>query len=493
MADARASRVRFAVLAVFATGAVRASITDTCCDAPDASVCCPKPSIVDDAANLSLTDDRKLRIVNDPARCCSDSSEAAVGCTAYGVAGCSFCRDVCDKYDDSCVLCSIADSLAATAVAQTPTPKAGEEVDSKQDAADDLWEMFEDADHGSEDEIALNQTPGSYDFSDDPEQYDCSACSWDRMSNLEQRLLTQRSRSMVCDSSCLHNSGDADYGVTLCNYFNSGRGCRACCHEGYMVDGCMPCEGEGSCDSCISNIKQICKEEPCEPECQAYVCCSVRWGEYSGCEETMHHEMAELAEKVSDHCKTLLTCDDISLTCSDNARTCAARSTSTNRRMQEETYGRCRTLSVTGAGKFNSKYASTGSFGDELIFRTVGARHHALQSVAIDACTGMDHIPFIDATSAGIIVARSGSGFLAWDDGTDPHPHVTNTGVGCPRHMWFLHDTTRAHENVVVTVDRSEHPQFISSDWVNVGADGKITRIDLDLSCVKGKQDHVIF
>lgn len=261
-----------------------------------------------------------------------------------------------------------------------------------------------------------------------------------------------------------------------------------------MVDGCMPCEGEGSCDSCITKIKQICEERPCEPECQAYVCCSVRWGEYSGCEEMMHHEMAELAEEVSDHCKMLLTCEDISLTCSDNARTCAARSTTTSsRRMQEETYGRCRTLSMTGAGKFNSKYTSTGSFGDELIFRAVGAKHHALQSIAIDACVGMDKVPFIDAVSADIIVARSGSGFLAWDDGTEPHPHVTNTGVGCPRHLWFLHDTTGKEKIVLVTVDQSEHPQFISSDWVSVNPNGKIVRTDVDLSCTADKKEHVIF
>lgn len=260
-----------------------------------------------------------------------------------------------------------------------------------------------------------------------------------------------------------------------------------------MVDGCMPCEGEGSCDSCITNIKQICKDKPCEPECQAYVCCSVQWGEYSGCEETMHHEMAELAEKVSDHCKTLLTCEDLSLSCSDNARTCAARSTRTNRRLQEETFGRCRMLKVTGAGKFNSKYESTESFGDELIFRAVGAKRHALQSVAIDTCTGMDKIPFIDAVSADVIVARSGSGFLTWDDGTEPHPHVTNTGVGCPRHIWFLHDTEGKQESVLVTVDQSEHPKFISSDWVKVSADGKISRTDLDLSCTKEKRDHIIF
>lgn len=265
MAGERGRWVTFAVLAVFTAAAVGASVTDTCCDAPDASMCCPKPSIVDDAANLSLPDDRKLKVVNDPARCCSDGSGTAVGCMAYGVAGCSFCRDVCDKSDDSCVLCSVAHSSGAYVVAQGPTPdpskpqeedhgasfdssddtddfwsileKGEDEVENAKMASshsgedtDDLWGMFGQNDDESKDEIALKQTPGSYDFSDDPEQYDCSACSWDRMSKLEQRLLTQRSRSMVCDSSCLQNSGDADYGVTLCNYFNSGKGCRACCH-----------------------------------------------------------------------------------------------------------------------------------------------------------------------------------------------------------------------------------------------------------------------
>lgn len=64
----------------------------------------------------------------------------------------------------------------------------------------------------------------------DLEDYDCSLCSLDNMSELQQRLLKQRSRSIVCDDSCLLPKGDPTYGVTLCNYFDLSKACRACCH-----------------------------------------------------------------------------------------------------------------------------------------------------------------------------------------------------------------------------------------------------------------------
>lgn len=262
-----------------------------------------------------------------------------------------------------------------------------------------------------------------------------------------------------------------------------------------MVDGCMPCEGKGSCESCITDIIEMCTHNPCEADCQAHVCCSVQWGEYSGCEETMHYEMAELAEYISDRCSTFFTCETINPTCSDNARTCTATSDdAVGRRVQEVTHKRCRVLKVTGAGIFNKKYTAAGVFGNELIFRAFGdAKHFALQSVAIDACTGLDKFPAINAASAEIIVARSSTGSLAWDDGTEPHPHVMNTGVGCPRHVWFLQDTAGTQDHVFVTVDQSEHPHFISSDWVRVDSDGKMTRTDLNLSCTKEKKQNVKF
>lgn len=261
-----------------------------------------------------------------------------------------------------------------------------------------------------------------------------------------------------------------------------------------MVDGCMPCEGEGSCETCIASIVKMCHSEPCQPECQAYVCCSVQWGEHSGCEETMHYQMAELAEYISDKCSTFFTCETLNPKCSENARTCLATSDNVARRAQERMHKRCRVLKVTGAGIFNKKYTAGGVFGEELIFRTFGStKHFALQSVGIDACKDMDKFSFISAESAEIIVARSSTGSLAWDDGTEPHPHVLNTGVGCPRHVWFLYDTEGAQDHAFVTVDESEHPHFISSDWVRVKSDGKMTRTDLNLSCTKGKKQDIKF
>lgn len=67
-------------------------------------------------------------------------------------------------------------------------------------------------------------------YYDEFEDYDCSLCSSDNMSELQQRLLKQRSRSIVCDDSCLLPKGNPTYGVTLCNYFDISKACRACCH-----------------------------------------------------------------------------------------------------------------------------------------------------------------------------------------------------------------------------------------------------------------------
>lgn len=218
MAGRRASRLALAALVV-CSAAVGAKVTDSCCGMGDGNTCCPKPSIVDNANNLLLPEDTELRVAYDPKRCCSDDS--AVGCTAYGVAGCTFCRNVCEEDDDSCVVCPVASDQVFTTV-----PREPEDDDTVTTDTDDFSQV---------DDFDARQNPGSYDFSDDPDQYECSNCSWDSMSTLKQRLLTQRSRSMVCDSSCLHDSGDPNYGVTLCNYFNAGKECRACCHVSPIV------------------------------------------------------------------------------------------------------------------------------------------------------------------------------------------------------------------------------------------------------------------
>lgn len=263
-----------------------------------------------------------------------------------------------------------------------------------------------------------------------------------------------------------------------------------------MVDGCMPCEGTGSCDSCMTTINKICEDEHmCDEECHAYVCCSMQWVQYSGCQQTMTSEIGELADRIAKECPShFMDCETINPTCSDTARTCAATSTVVSRRVQEVAHKRCRLMNVAGAGVFDQKYTSAGAFGSELIFRAVdGAENFVLQSITLDACAGLDKLAFINAASADIIVARSSSGSLAWDDGTEPHPYVMNTGVGCARHVWFLRDTAGKQDHVFVTVDESEHPQFISSDWVKVGSDGKMTRTDLTMFCTKEKKEYIKF
>lgn len=265
--------------------------------------------------------------------------------------------------------------------------------------------------------------------------------------------------------------------------------------EGFMVDGCMPCEGMGSCDSCVTNINKICdKEHICDEDCHAFVCCSMQWAQYSGCQQTMTLEMAGLAERITNECPShFVDCETIKPECSDTARDCKASIPAVSRRVQEVAHKRCRLMSVAGAGAFDQKYTSAGAFGSELIFSAVGAEHFVLQSISLDACTGLDKLAFIDAASADIIVARSSSGSLAWDDGTEPHPYAMNAGIGCSRHVWFLRDTNGQQDHVFVTVDESEHPQFISSDWVKVGADGEVARTDLTMSCIKEKKEHVKF
>ena len=262
-----------------------------------------------------------------------------------------------------------------------------------------------------------------------------------------------------------------------------------------MIDGCMPCEGKDSCDSCVTTVSNICNKDICDEECHAYLCCSMQLVQSSVCQQTMSLEIARLAEKITEECPShFVSCETMNPTCSDTARTCTATSTVVSRRVQEVAHKRCRLLNVAGAGVFDQKFTSAGAFGSELIFRAIDdAEHFVLQSITLDACAGLDKLAFIDAASADIIVARSSSGSLAWDDGTEPHPYAMNAGVGCSRHVWFLRDTSGKQDHVFVTVDESEHPQFISSDWVKVGSDGKMARTDLTMSCTKEKKEHVKF
>lgn len=250
----------YLLLVASCSSAVVAEPTTNCCDTPSKG-CCPKPSIGDLALGL--------RVIFDPARCCPHSNEQ-LWCAPYGVGGCSFCRETCDDDTADCVECPgyghDGKDNAIDAHDETDDyilfqdddfdfevdDKSSESVYSDEliDPEDDedeeaiIGDIYNggsgvDSDVASYTEWSDEADWGyissalqslsyefSYDFSRDN---DCLACSWDSLSTLEQRLLKQRSRSLVCDESCLTSEGHSEYGVHLCNYFNSGRECRACC------------------------------------------------------------------------------------------------------------------------------------------------------------------------------------------------------------------------------------------------------------------------
>lgn len=275
-----------------------------------------------------------------------------------------------------------------------------------------------------------------------------------------------------------------DEGLSLSPTVVVGFVVRCLFQEGHIVEGCMPCEGQGSCDTCEIKIKDLCREDPCGEECQAYVCCAASWSEYSGCVESMSAAVVELTDFISAQCSVDFTCEMTNPTCSDNARTCTA-SVGDTRRLQEVAQTTCAVISVGGAGSFDADYASTGPLNSELVFKAIGARHaaYSLRSVSIDVCTGSDALPYLDAANFDILVARSTTGRLAWNDGTELRPHALNAGVGCARHVWVLQDTAGSHSHAFFAVDPSEHPRYITSDWVKVRLGGEMTRSDLALSC----------
>lgn len=203
----------FAALAVF--GVAVGGTARSCCGDVDGDACCPALSIKADAVNYDLPEDMKLRIVYEPDRCCP--SNESDDCMAYEVHGCTLCQNVCADGEDSCVVCPSDTTDSVTIVPTAP-------------GTDDLWSAFGHSDEKWDDDFDVAMTPGSYDFTSQPEEYDCSACAWENMPHLKQRVLIDRSRDLVCDSTCLNSGGDAKYGTTLCNYFNAGRECRACCH-----------------------------------------------------------------------------------------------------------------------------------------------------------------------------------------------------------------------------------------------------------------------
>lgn len=256
----------------------------------------------------------------------------------------------------------------------------------------------------------------------------------------------------------------------------------------------MPCEGDGSCDTCLDNINTICKDHPCGEQCRAYLCCSMRWKEYSGCEAKMPEAMYELMGYIGEKCDTFSMCEVEDLQCSDNARNCYA-STSKQRRLQEIGHEACGVLNINGAGKFDTKYALVRNLGSGITFRATDTSRtgYALQSTGINTCTGLKALSSISATNMEKIVAHSGTGYLVWGDSSKSYPQASDIGVGCIRHVWLLQDTTGIRNNVYVTVDSSVHPQHIASDWVEVHSSGEVTRSEMTLSCIGRNEENKMF
>lgn len=200
-----------------------AMATTNCCE-EGSTTCCPQPSIYD----LS----RGMRVVLDTDQCCSGSSDDS-WCSPYGVAGCSFCKDECPSDDASCVRCPSAIAEGVQGGDQSGSRGSLPQQDGLGPGDADMWtdeDMGQASGHLNwASNVVTKETVGSYDFSYSfRTDHDCVACSWDRRTDLERRLLDQRSRAMVCDVSCL-TGGDGKHGVALCNYFNAGKECRACC------------------------------------------------------------------------------------------------------------------------------------------------------------------------------------------------------------------------------------------------------------------------
>lgn len=230
-----------AAVAIFVTcsakvGGTTISIADCCPPLADGLVdgqaCCLDLSTLDDSTSYNKADDHKLKVLYSPTTCCPSDGNWSENCTTYDVPGCMLCRDNCEGEGDLCVQCD--DGLYTSTFAK---PHSTGEWGPSSDGSDDLWGAFEEfVEPERGDSMATSVSPGgysnyySYDYTETTNEYDCSTCAWEGMSKLEKRILTDRKRSMVCDSSCLKRSGDALYGVNLCNYFNAGKGCRACCH-----------------------------------------------------------------------------------------------------------------------------------------------------------------------------------------------------------------------------------------------------------------------
>lgn len=252
-----------------------------------------------------------------------------------------------------------------------------------------------------------------------------------------------------------------------------------------MFAGCMPCEE--SCSLCNDKVTAVCKEDPCGEKCEAYICCTQGWSDSSGCAD-----MAELADEVTVQCGTVWTCEAPDLTCSDLPDMCVAKG-SFGRDIESVDQGTCRKIDLRGGGDFDKEYMLKGALDGELVFWSYDdevLNPFVLQSVIMDICAAdVDTSLTYGGVNMESIFVSSNSGTLTWGDGTQ----VISSGWSgddCTRHVWYFKDMSGATEYVYMAVDPSEHPRYITSDWVKIPSAGEIRQIELELSCAEQSTDR---
>lgn len=252
-----------------------------------------------------------------------------------------------------------------------------------------------------------------------------------------------------------------------------------------MFSGCMPCVE--SCRLCTARVLEVCSHDPCGAECQAFICCAQRWSDTSDCEDALFPAVAEVADKVSDMCRTVLTCETPDLTCSESSDMCTADG-SFGRDIKPVEDGTCPKITLHGAGNFDMEYVLKGTHDGQLVFwsyRDGTTSSYVLQSVVIDICAAdVDTTITYGKGNMEKIFSDSKSGILAWQGGLQVNASSGRGGEGgCTRHIWYFQDMSRASDHTFVAVDPCGHPRYITSDWVEISSAGGVSLSELELSC----------
>lgn len=276
-----------------------------------------------------------------------------------------------------------------------------------------------------------------------------------------------------------------------------------------MDSGCMPCEE--TCDLCLEKIMDICEEDACGAECEAYICCTIEWSERSNCEEVMFPALAQVADDVARRCGTVWTCDPAESMCSESPDTCVASGIASidHQHLTSSIQGICSTVTIVGAGSLDADYMLTASLNDEVVFSAINSSEtpSVLQSTTVNICEDNEDVITVGvAEFYSTLISRSPSVSLVSDEGTlfkrseregdvsslfiDSVSSTETSGGGegwsgteCQQHVWYLHDRSESINYSYITVDPSEDPQHISAKWVKVEPTGGITPSNLTLSC----------